>query len=368
MNPAFEANQVLTQLDKNSIANRGIPIETIEHQLAIFRCGIPFTTITRPCTISDGINQISDSEFPKLEKAFRKALGSGRVTIFVPASGAASRMFKSLLACCTEEPGSAPLPQSEKANLEKFLDRLLDFAFYEDLAKTLAIQGHNVEDLIAKKNFKPILETLLHPTGLNYAGRPKGLIAFHRYANHNRTPIEEHLLEAAAYAKAANNAAYVHFTILPKHVKAVQELIQSARQRFAQDDINWVVTFSLQKTSSDAIAVDMDNQPFRDQEGNLLFRPGGHGARNSGRDFGRHGDGRGSRGRRPSRRLDRRRRGGRWPTTGTRRPRSGSPPGPGGPGPGRHPDLDGHCRGHGRCLPRGPGTVTVRTAPRRGRS
>ena len=278
MNPAFEANQVLTQLDKNSIANRGIPIETIEHQLAIFRCGIPFTTITRPCTISDGINQISDSEFPKLEKAFRKALGSGRVTIFVPASGVASRMFKSLLAYCTEETSSSPLPPDEKANLEKFLDRLPDFAFYEDLAKTLAIQGHNVEDLIAKGNFKPILETLLHPTGLNYARRPKGLIAFHRYANHNRTPIEEHLLEAAAYAKAANNAAYVHFTILPKHVKAVQELIQSARQRFAQDDINWVVTFSLQKTSSDAIAVDMDNQPFRDQEGNLLFRPGGHGA------------------------------------------------------------------------------------------
>ena len=120
MNPAFEANQVLTQLDKNSIANRGIPIETIEHQLAIFRCGIPFTTITRPCTISDGINQISDSEFPKLEKAFRKALGSGRVTIFVPASGAASRMFKSLLAYCTEETSSSPLPPDEKANLEKF--------------------------------------------------------------------------------------------------------------------------------------------------------------------------------------------------------------------------------------------------------
>ena len=152
---------MLTELDKNSIVERGTHVETIEAQLAIFQRGIPFTTITKPCTVHDGINQISNSEFPKLEETFGRAMSSGRVTKFVPASGAASRMFKSLLACCTEEPGSAPLPQSEKANLEKFLDRLFDFAFYENLAKTLASQNHDIEKLSAERNYKPILEALL---------------------------------------------------------------------------------------------------------------------------------------------------------------------------------------------------------------
>jgi hypothetical protein len=269
---------VLTQLDKNSIAARGTPIETIERQLAIFHRGIPYTTIIRPCAIRDGIKQISNSEFPKLEETFSRAMNSGRVTKFVPASGAASRMFKSLLACCEEKSSSAPLQQSEKANLEKFLDRLFDFAFYKDLAKILADQGHNIEHLSTERNFKPILEALLYPTGLNYASQPKGLLAFHQYTSHTRTPIEEHLLEAAAYAKAANNKAQVHFTISPEHAKAFQEHIQSARERLKQSDIDWVVTYSLQKASSDTIAVDMNNQPFRDQGGNLLFRPGGHGA------------------------------------------------------------------------------------------
>ena len=269
---------MLTQSDKKNLADRGTPIETIEHQLAIFQRGIPFTNITKPCTIRDGINQISDSKFPKLEETFNRAMRSGRVTKFVPASGAASRMFKSLLACCTEESSSSPLPQSEKNTLEKFLTRLLDFAFYEDLAKTLASQDRKIEHLSAEGNFKPILEALLHPTGLNYARQPKSLLAFHQYANHIRTPIEEHLVEAAAYARAADHKARVHFTISPEHAKAVQEHIQSAHQRFNQNDIDWAVTCSLQKASTDTIAVDMNNQPFRDQEGNLLFRPGGHGA------------------------------------------------------------------------------------------
>jgi len=265
---------VLTQHDRDYLVARGTSVETVKHQLAIFQRGIPFTTISKPCTVHDGIEQITDTDLATLKRTFSHAMTAGRITKFVPASGAASRMFKALLACCTDE-ATAP---SDNASLQSFLDRLSDFAFFEDLSNTLTKQGHQLEDLHTRGQYQPILEALLHPAGLNYAKRPKGLLKFHRYPDHIRTPIEEHLMEAAVYAKNMSNQAHLHFTISPEHQEAVQEHIESARQRFKHDDLDWVVTCSLQKSSSDTIAVDMKNQPFRDHEGNLLFRPAGHGA------------------------------------------------------------------------------------------
>lgn len=265
---------MLTQQDQDCITSRGTSVENIEQQLAIFQRGIPFTTITKPCTVQHGIEQIAETDLPQLENIFYKAMTAGRVTKFVPASGAASRMFKALLACCA---GSSEA-SSDTASLKVFLDRLSDFAFYEDLANSLAGQGHELHKLHAEGQYQPILESLLHPTGLNYAKRPKGLLAFHRYADHTRTPIQEHLIEAAVYAKNSSNQAHVHFTISPEHQEAVQKHLDVTRERFKQEDLDWILTCSLQKVSSDTIAVDLSNQPFRDQEGNLLFRPGGHGA------------------------------------------------------------------------------------------
>lgn len=265
---------MLTQQDHDRIADRGTSVENIERQLAMFQRGIPFTRLAKPCTIGDGIEQISDAERSRFERTFSDAMAAGRVKKFVPASGAASRMFKALLAHSTNASDAA----ADKASLETFLNRLSDFAFYEDLSSTLAKLGHRLEDLHAGGRHDIILEALLHPTGLNYAKRPKGLLAFHRYADHTRTPIDEHLIEAAAYARDARNQAHVHFTISPEHREAVHEHIEFSCQRFKQDGLDWNVTCSLQKPSSDTIAVDMDNRPFRDREGNLLFRPAGHGA------------------------------------------------------------------------------------------
>ncbi|MDT7043978.1 DUF4301 family protein [Candidatus Nitronereus thalassa] len=280
MNSTCKIDHMLTQHDRECIAKRGTSVETIEHQLTTFQRGIPFTHITKPCTIQDGITQFTKSDLPDLEATFGQAMTTGRVTKFVPASGAASRMFKTLLAICADSTIAAPfsVTPSEQSDLETFLQRLSDFAFINDLTSTLSKQGHQLENLRDQGQHQPILEALLHPTGLNYAKRPKGLLAFHRYPDHIRTPIEEHLIEATVYAKDANNQAQVHFTISPEHQEAVQEHIEVARQRFKKADHDWIVTCSLQKASSDTIAVDLNNQPFRDRHGNLLFRPGGHGA------------------------------------------------------------------------------------------
>jgi Domain of unknown function (DUF4301) len=280
MNSACETDHMLTQHDREYIASRGTTVETIEHQLATFQRGIPFTRITKPCTIKDGIEQIATTDLPQLEETFQQAMATGRVTKFVPASGAASRMFKALLAICGEATTSSTItgtPPNDSA-LNTFLQRLSDFAFSEDLSNALIKQGHQLQHLRAQGHYQSILEALLHPTGLNYAKRPKGLLAFHRYSDHIRTPIEEHLIEATVYTKDANNQAHVHFTISPEHQETVQEHIEEARQRFKRDDHDWIVSCSTQKASSDTIAVDLGNRPFRDKEGNLLFRPGGHGA------------------------------------------------------------------------------------------
>ncbi len=271
---------MLTQQDRDCITARGTSVETVKHQLAIFQRGIPFTTLTKPCTIHEGIEQIADTERSHFEEIFRHAMTQGRITKFVPASGAASRMFKALSACCGNVSNQAApsLTPSEYPSLKHFVDRLSDFAFYEDLEQTLAEQGHRLQTLRTQGQYQPILEALLQPHGLNYAKRPKGLLAFHRYADHVRTPIEEHLIEAAVYTRDRNNQAHVHFTISPEHQEAVQEHIEVARQRFNHDTLDLIVTCSLQKASSDTIAVDMENRPFRDSRGNLLFRPGGHGA------------------------------------------------------------------------------------------
>ncbi len=271
---------MLTQQDQDCITARGTSVETIEQQLAIFQRGIPFATLTKPCTIKDGIEQIPNTELSHFEKIFKQAMGTGRITKFVPASGAASRMFKALLACNEQDSNAATpsLSSSENTSLKTFLDKLSDFAFYDDLSKTLAKQGHHLQELHSQGHHQPILNALLHQPGLNYAKRPKGLLAFHRYSDHIRTPIEEHLIEASVYAKDGNNQAHLHLTISIEHQEAVQEHIEDARQRFKQNNLDWIVTCSIQKASSDTIAVDMENRPFRDNEGNLLFRPGGHGA------------------------------------------------------------------------------------------
>ena len=183
-------------------------------------------------------------------------------------------MFKFLEAARLH--GQAGGEAAENPELDQFLSGLPKFAFYRNLQNVLLRQGHQLDRLIAENNCHPVVDALLD--SLNYAKLPKGLMTFHRYGDMTRTPIEEHLAEAVDYAKDDEGRARVHFTVSPDHQGAVQQHIEQARHRLDHHSVTWLIGCSVQPPSTDTIAVDMDNCPFRDAHGNLLFRPGGHGA------------------------------------------------------------------------------------------
>ena len=260
-----------THKDRLQLEEKGISLHTIQQQLATFQRGIPFARLKKPCRLDDGIRRGDSLNSPALTDGFERARASGRITKFVPASGSGTRMFTFLQAARLE---GAATPATEQ--LEQFISGLPKFAFYHDLEQTLLRQGHRLDRLIAEKNYRIVIDVLLD--SLNYAKLPKGLIAFHRYAGTTRTPIEEHLAEAAGYVRDDEDRARIHFTVSPEHQQAISEHVEQACQKLAQGTVKWMIDYSIQKPSTDTVAVDMDNRPFRDSRGNLLFRPAGHGA------------------------------------------------------------------------------------------
>jgi hypothetical protein len=155
------------------------------------------------------------------------------------------------------------------------LDRL---AFVDDLRRVMAQDGSSLNEVLAQGQYQVFLSYLLTPRGLNYANLPKGLIPFHRYIDHIRTPFEEHLVEAAAYTQDSSGVARIHFTVPVEHQDAIVTYLHSRLPLYERADCHFQLTFSTQKPSTDTIAVDQYNQPFHDSQGNLVFRPGGHGA------------------------------------------------------------------------------------------
>ncbi|MDR0294813.1 MAG: DUF4301 family protein [Prevotellaceae bacterium] len=252
---------MLTLFDHQQLQQLGITVEQVEQQLNYFRQGFPFLPITAPATPDNGIIQFSQEEQALLLRRFDQ-WGGSRLK-FVPASGAATRMFKALFEY---------LEAGKKGKeVDEFFAGLKDFAFYEDLTK---IVGENTP-----KGVSEWVKALLDTDGLNYGNLPKGLLKFHYYVDGARTAFEEHLVEAALYAKDNCGIARLHFTVSPEHRKGFEALLNEVQQRYEQRyDVKYEVSFSEQKKSTDTIAVDLQNEPFRNADGTLLFRPGGHGA------------------------------------------------------------------------------------------
>ena len=196
------------------------------------------------------------------------------VVKFVPASGAASRMFKNLF-----EFLSADYDQPTTKFEQAFFDGIKNFAFYDDLnVACQRISGKDIPGLMEEGNYKAVVSALLETAGLNYGALPKGLLKFHKYPEGSRTPMEEHLAEGALYAAGKSGKVNVHFTVSTEHRELFKKLVTEKVDDFAKRyGVDYYITFSEQKPSTDTIAADMDNQPFRDN-GKLLFRPGGHGA------------------------------------------------------------------------------------------
>lgn len=267
---------MLTQEDKDLLAKKGISEQQIAEQLACFEKGFPYLKLYAAASVENRGIMLAGEDVQKTYLAAWDAYKEGdkKIVKFVPASGAASRMFKNMFEFLGAD-YDVPTTDFEK----KFFANIKNFAFYVDL-NSACVKNNNkgIDELISEGNYKAVVSNLLESAGLNYGSLPKGLLKFHKYEDGVRTPLEEHLVEGALYAAGKSGEVNVHFTVSTEHRELFAKLVDEKVAQYAEKyGIKYNISFSEQKPSTDTIAADMDNKPFRDN-GKLLFRPGGHGA------------------------------------------------------------------------------------------
>lgn len=266
---------MFTEHDLQQIKDHNLNVKQIEAQLDAFKEGFPFLKLVSAATVGNGIVRLTEEDEAKYVGVWEEYLSSGGdILKFVPASGAASRMFKNLFSFVD---GGSDEPTDDF--MRKFFDNIHKFAFFEALNDVLVKkEGKSVDELIGQGQYKTVAIYLLSSDGLNYGSLPKALLLFHRVDGEVHTALAEHLEEGAQYAKNSSGAVNVHFTVSEEHKdlfsKTLKEVLPVMEHKF---DTQFKVSTSTQKPSTDTIAVNMDNTPFR-ENGDLLFRPGGHGA------------------------------------------------------------------------------------------
>jgi hypothetical protein len=252
-----------SERDQFQLESRGISVDAADRQMELLRQPSHFPRLERPCVIGDGIQQISEDRHAALIDVHRQAACQGRWTKFVPASGAASRMFA----------------WKGEDDLTRLTDQLDHFAFYRSLESAASRSGYVLSELRTRRQHSILLDLLLGDAGLGYNDLPKALLEFHRYGETARTPFEEHLREGARSLAGGGERCRAHFTVSPEHQPRFEELLSRLipviRGELA---VNPDVGFSQQKPSTDLLALDEDSLPLRDDDGSLVFRPGGHGA------------------------------------------------------------------------------------------
>ena len=259
---------------KEQIIAQSMDPETVAGQINNFKNGFPFLKITGPATPNNGIKVLSEDELSYFKETYPSLASKIDVVKFVPASGAASRMFKDLFAFLE---GDGDL--SKSSFVQKFMDQIEKFAFYEDLDQVLKDQGTSINDCLDRKDYKAILAALLDENGLSYGTLPKGLLRFHSYPEGNRTPAHEHMIEGVQYAVGKGNTVQIHFTVSPEHEDKFKEEIAKIQSGLEKESgLKFNISYSQQNKSTDTIAVDIANEPFKEDDGSILFRPAGHGA------------------------------------------------------------------------------------------
>jgi len=265
---------MFSEKDKLQIEQRGSKEETVLSQIENFKKGFPYLPIQEAASVSNGIIKLSKEDLGKRIERFDRKVATGTKPLkFVPASGAASRMFKALfeaLEAMESKPAETVLKENKAA--AQYIAEFDKFAFAGELLAEIKNDGED-------ESVKNKIAYLLTPKGLDYGNKPKGLLKFHKYKAGARTPFEEHLVEGAKYARDNNGVARIHFTVSPEHQAGFNTLLKWVKEKYEKElDVKFEVTFSQQKPSTDTIAVDLNNDPFREADGSLLFRPGGHGA------------------------------------------------------------------------------------------
>jgi hypothetical protein len=259
---------MLTKEDFVQSQKRGISKEVLLEQLVRFEKGFPYPDVVAPANEERGIMFLSkEKQFGYVK---RYSSHTGKKMKFVPSSGAASRMFRDLyeaLDVSIKSGGSVPEDHIAK---KQFIDQIEKYAFYDQL--------NDLVD-ISSSSHSEILKALLSEEGMSYGNMPKGLIKFHKYSDEVRTPLEEHLFGASKYAQGEEGECYLVFTVSPEHLDMFNSFASEAALMMGNKlRSSFGIDFTLQKESTDTIAVDLNNQPLRDSKGGLVFRPGGHGA------------------------------------------------------------------------------------------
>ncbi|MBR5625449.1 MAG: DUF4301 family protein [Alphaproteobacteria bacterium] len=243
--------------DIEQIQSHGLSLQTIQQQMSDFAAGFPYAEIISAATANNGVMPVTDKS---ITDEYTKNQDKYKIVKFVPASGAATRMFKDLF-----EFLSTGTMNKITATV---LDNLTEFAFYNDLKQFLP---DNPSD-------HDIIECIVTNRGLNYGNLPKGLLQFHKYDTFNRTAVAEHLTEGAQYA-TSNSTANIHFTVSPEHKSGFEKLLNKIVPEYEREfNVKYNIEMSTQKPETDTIAVNPDNTPFRNDDNTLLFRPAGHGA------------------------------------------------------------------------------------------
>ena len=266
---------MLQEIDKQQLQAKGISEQLLEKQLGQFKSGFPFLKLDGAAAIGKGIIAPTKEEISTYTQAWEDYKASGKEIVkFVPASGAASRMFKDMFAFVDAD-YDVPTKDFEK----KYFSQIHDFAFFGALDEACKKnEGKGVDELIAAGNYKAVAANMLKPEGLNYGQLPKGMLLFHKYAEGARTPMEEHLVEGALYA-ASKGQANVHFTVSHEHLPFFKQRVADKQHGYEEKfGVKYDISFSEQKPSTDTVAVNPDNTLFRNEDGSMLFRPGGHGA------------------------------------------------------------------------------------------
>lgn len=268
---------MFTSEDQLMLSKRGITEAQVLEQLECFKKGFPYLSLDSPASISRGVIKADEADVEVAADDWNAYLQTNhRIVKFVPASGAASRMFKNLYEFLN---GGHDEPVTDFEHV--FFDHIEFFGFYAALNdKCVELYGKDIAALMAECHHRQVVAALLNPEGLNFGQLPKGLLLFHLYEDSSvRTPLEEHLVEGALYAQDANKNVHVHFTVSPEHRELFKAKVASVVTRYEQEfGVKYDITFSEQKASTDTVATDIHDELFRDTDGSLVFRPGGHGA------------------------------------------------------------------------------------------
>ncbi|WKZ71295.1 MAG: DUF4301 family protein [Melioribacteraceae bacterium] len=269
----------LTIEDLKLIEEHGLTLSQVSYQVEQLKKGTKYLKLSEACTVENGILRISGNEKQKFIKIYEDHVKSNLVIKFVPASGAASRMFKKLESFMLASENLA-LDQNytsdEKTYIQHFFKNIKNFPFYTELSEVLEKNKLNIEKLLLEKKFKEILEFLLTPHGMNYSNLPKALIQFHQYKNESRVSLEEQIVEAIEYIKSSEQSINLHFTI-SEDMKGEFEAKANLLAKKYRSKCEISTSFSFQKKSTDTVALDSNQNIFREND-KILFRPGGHGA------------------------------------------------------------------------------------------